>query len=376
MRVRRGRVDRRRRPPWACDDRLHQGQAEPGAAATPRVRAAVAAGEALEGVLGQPGREARGRRRATESTRPPRSSARDGDRRARRGVPARVVEQVGHHLVEPLLVAGRLTGSSGRSSCHRWSGPTTRASATASSSSRVRSTSARARAAGPRRGGRAAAGPRPGRTSGPPRPRPWPGPRTSGAGSAGGTTGQLGVAVDGGQRRPQLVGGVGDELPHLLLAAVPGRRAACSTCASIVFSAEPTWPTSVSLVGELVGHPDRRCRSRRWTAAARSPRARWPRPRAAAAAGGGPGSDRRRPRPARRRPARAAATTISRLRIVAWMSEVGRPTTQRSPARRCRPSRGSPRRGRSTLCASPSGGHLGQLAPCLRRQRPRRHLPR
>ena len=50
----------------------------------------------------------------------------------------------------------------------------------------------------------------------------------------GPAAGQLGVAGDRGQRRPQLVGGVGDELPDLLLALVPGvqrrldvRRASC-----------------------------------------------------------------------------------------------------------------------------------------------------
>ena len=36
-----------------------------------------------------------------------------------------------------------------------------------------------------------------------------------------GAPGQLGVPLDGRQRRPQLVRGVGDELPHLLLARVP-----------------------------------------------------------------------------------------------------------------------------------------------------------
>ena len=37
----------------------------------------------------------------------------------------------------------------------------------------------------------------------------------------GPAAGQLGVASDRGERRAQLVGGVGDELPDLLLAAVP-----------------------------------------------------------------------------------------------------------------------------------------------------------
>ena len=41
-----------------------------------------------------------------------------------------------------------------------------------------------------------------------------------GAGGLGPPAGQLGVAGDGRQRRTQLVRGVGDELPHLLLAAV------------------------------------------------------------------------------------------------------------------------------------------------------------
>ena len=36
--------------------------------------------------------------------------------------------------------------------------------------------------------------------------------------------GQLGVAADGGERGAQLVGGVGEELPHPLLAGQPGRE--------------------------------------------------------------------------------------------------------------------------------------------------------
>ena len=67
------------------------------------------------------------------------------------------------------------------------------------------------------------------------------------------TTGQLGVPVDGGEGSPQLVRGVGDELAHLLLAAVPGvegrldvRRAGCS--------ARPDLADLGALVGEALGH--------------------------------------------------------------------------------------------------------------------------
>ena len=73
----------------------------------------------------------------------PRSVRRPHQHRgARRGVGAGVGQQVGQHLVQPRRVADRRsTGSSGRSSRQRWSGPATRASETASTTSRVRSTS-------------------------------------------------------------------------------------------------------------------------------------------------------------------------------------------------------------------------------------------
>ena len=96
-------------PPWAVDDRLDEREAEPGAAG----RAVRGCGRRRRGrtartrVLGQPGREAGavvvhrearpGRRRPTTVTVVPGGVCLPG-----------VGEQVGHHLVQPLRVAGDL----------------------------------------------------------------------------------------------------------------------------------------------------------------------------------------------------------------------------------------------------------------------------
>ena len=154
--------------------------------APPRVAAGaggVAAGEPLEGVLGQLRREAR---------------AVVVDREAARAVGATTVTVVPAGVCLRALVSRLVTtwcsrctspvtsiDSSGRSSCQRWSGATTRASETASTSSRDRSTASRARAAGRSRAGPAAAGPRPSRSSGPTPPRPCRARSASCAGSSG-----------------------------------------------------------------------------------------------------------------------------------------------------------------------------------------------
>ena len=150
------------------------------------------------------------------------------------------------------------TGSSGRSSCHRWSG---------------------ADDAGVADGLEQPAG------SGRPRRGPAGGPasrrasssrsstrRTSGSASAS----TLVIAED---ERLRVVGGVrrlSSAYPWMVVSGVRSSweasatnwrtccslrcrsSRACSTWASRVFRAEPTWPTSVALVGELVGHPHRR----------------------------------------------------------------------------------------------------------------------
>ena len=123
-------------------DRGDQRQAEAGAAGGPGARG-VAAGEALEGVVGEPGGESGSvvvhhdphavlvRRR------------RDRHRRAGRGVVPRVAEQVGDHLVQPLLVADDGHRLVGQVELPLVRGDRTRASTTDSSSSRVTSTSTR-----------------------------------------------------------------------------------------------------------------------------------------------------------------------------------------------------------------------------------------
>ena len=147
----------------------------------------VAAGEPLEGVLRAGRRAARARRRG-----PRPASRRPRARRpptvtvvpagvCRRALLSRLVTTWCSRCSSPVAS----TGSSGRSSRQRWSGATTRASPTASSSQPGQVDLARGRAAGRSRAGPAAAGPRPARTSGWPRPRPWSSPATAAPGRPG-----------------------------------------------------------------------------------------------------------------------------------------------------------------------------------------------
>ena len=122
-----------------------------------------------------------------------------------------------------------------------------------------------------------------------------------------GAPAQLGVPVDGGQRRAQLVGGVGDELPDLQLAAVPLVEGLLDVGEHGVQRGTDCADLG-ALVGEVVGNPHRGAD----LAAGQRQRGhlkwRCRRPRAAAGAGGARAPGRRR-RPPRPRPARAAPRT-------------------------------------------------------------------
>ena len=75
-----------------------------------------------------------------------------------------------------------------------------------------------------------------------------------GAGRVGLPAGELGVAGDRRQRGAQLVGGVGDELPDLLLAAVPGLQGRLDVVEHGV-EGRADLPDLGPLVGEVVGDP-------------------------------------------------------------------------------------------------------------------------
>ena len=149
-------------------DRLHEREAEAGAAGVPAGAGRVAAGEPLEGVLGQARREARAVVVYGEAVR----LGGHGDRGPGRGVLPSVGEQVGHHLVQPLYVATspRSTPPAGRAASGgrgRRHGRRRRSRPAAGTGRRCA-----ARAGVRSRAGPAAAGPRPSRSSAPTPPRP------------------------------------------------------------------------------------------------------------------------------------------------------------------------------------------------------------
>ena len=138
---------------------------------------------------------------------------------------AGVGQQVGQHLVQPVLVAAttvdRLLGQVEPPVVVRAGG--VRVADGVDHEHAVRSTGSALQRPARRRGGRAAACPRPAPVmrcdSDSTRPIACGdvvGQRLAGAAD------QLGVAADRGQRRAQLVAGVGDELAHLRLGLVPG----------------------------------------------------------------------------------------------------------------------------------------------------------
>ena len=139
-------------------------------------------------------------------------------------------------------------------------------------------------------------------------------------------------------------------------------RASSRRASSSVFRAEPTWPTSVALVGEVLGHALGRRRCRRSPGGARRRRARSRRPRCS-------GRSWRRttnvPAPAAAAtPSRMSTSHQIRLARVSSTSAVGSADDQTVPPPvRVRHARGS----------SPSGGQVDVRA---RRRRPARRRAR
>ena len=300
-------------------DRGDEREAEPRAAGGAGA-GAVAAGEALEGVLLQSRGQAGavvvdGDQHLTGACR-----RRDRDGRARRGVAARVAEQVGDQLVEPLDVTGH---------GHRLLGQPQLPPVVGCDDARVGDRleqqpghvdlGALERAAGVQPGEQEQVLDQAGHPVG------LGLHLGEGRGEGGGvvrrTTGQLGVAVDGGQRGPQLVRGVRDELAHLLLAAVPGLEG----LRHVVEHRVQRVPDLADLglgVGVLLLDPGLDGRLAAGERLEGHLVGAWPRPRASG----------RSCRRISQRPTRAATATpasasssdqISRLRIVAWMSRGG-----------------------------------------------------
>ena len=222
-----GRLASVTRPPWALTIASHEGEAEPGPAGAGA--GLVGADEPLEGVVEQLRREA--------------------------GAVVVHHEPVACDAVTVTVVPGgvclrALVSRLVTTWCRRCSSPAPRPARRAARGASC----GPGRGRGRRRPPRAAAGSgRPGRRrSGRPESRRASRSRSSTSAviradsastlssavarlAVGLAAGELGVARDRGQRRAQLVGGVGDELAHLLLAAVPRReatsrrgRAACS----------------------------------------------------------------------------------------------------------------------------------------------------
>ena len=348
-------------PPWACDDRGDQGEPEPGAAGGAGARG-VAAGEPLEGVVGEAGGQAGAV--VVDRDRGPRRRPRTAETVTVvpggvwcRALPSRLVTTWCSRCSSPMTV----TGSSGSSQLPRWSGASTRASATDSSSSRVTSTS---------RALQRPAGVQPGeqqqvldeaRTSGRSRSRPWPAPWTRAAGSSG-------VRRDSSAYPWIVASGV--------RSSCEASATNCRTCSSLRCRAAsglghvleqrvqrgPTWPTSVA----------RRC------SGPRHPLVDADVADSTAAEGHGVRGrgdlversqlsaydDRARASGRQRTPSRASSSSSQQQAgavasiVVAWAAR--RPAV--AAGRRCRPWPGS-RRGRSasTPWTSPSAGTSLQL---------------
>ena len=105
------------------DDRRHDRQAEPGAAVLPGPRRG-AAGEPLEDVRQQVGRDARARRRPPSARAVPDPAASVTVTVVPGGVCVRALaSRLASTWCSRDASPGTVTGSSGRSSCQRWSGP-------------------------------------------------------------------------------------------------------------------------------------------------------------------------------------------------------------------------------------------------------------
>ena len=140
----------------------------------------------------------------------------------------------------------------------------------------------------------------------------------------------LGVAADGGERGPQLVGGVGQEAPEALLGGGPGGEGPLDLAEHGVEGQTRAGPPRCAA---RRGRPAGTGRPRRW------PRPWWPSRRGAAGPAG------RSTRPVPPRPTRTATDTspsTRRRRPRVWFSSVrGTATTTMTPARCRRGDRGS-----------------------------------
>ena len=301
-----------------------------------------------------------------------RRAAPRGDGRTGGRVGARVGQQVRHDLVQAGRVAGTVRGSSGRSSSSCGRGPAAWASLTASTTSRVRSTgslvqrptSVEAReqqqVVDERRSSAVA--------SDSTRPSAC---RRRGHGLAL-AAGQLGVPADRGQRRAQLVAGVGDELAHPHLALVPRRQRGADVVEQPVEGGADL-PDLGAGVGVGRRAPARPGRPRRWSSGSSDTRVGGGRDapqRPQGAADEPQAGDRRRPAS---RPSPVTTATMSARRCD---RVVLRPSAARS--RRCRRrsagagdepvARPGRRRGRTRvrLLPTPARGDGADLRRCQR----------
>ena len=255
-----------------------------------------------------------------------------------------------------------MTGSSGSSSRHSWSGPAALRvshgihqqpgdrSTSVPSSSRPSSRRASSRRSSTRAVIRT--------DSDSTRPRAW---ATSFGQLVPATAGQLGVAADGGERRAELVARVGDEGADLVLARLPGRQSGCDVLEHAVerdthpahlgarvgvVGRDPLGERDLAPIQRELGDPGRGRRQHDRAAAARAGRPPFRRPR------------RRRRRRARSPPmSRASRSTVS------FTSRSGRPVTSTWPSGiGLLMTRNSPSDPSVTVCGAPSSG--SPTRPC------------
>ena len=206
------------RPPWAATIAGHDREPEPGAALA-ALAPALGAPEALEQRVRVVGGEAGAVVADLEPDLAVLAADGDVDRAAGGRVHERVADEVAEHLAQLVGVAEHDRGAVGVDARSRGRGRSRGRRATASRGERGRGRPRRAGRRRPRRAAPASAGPRPARPCARPRPRSAASPsRRPRRIARGAHAVQLGVAADRGQRRAQLVRGVGDELAQAVLA--------------------------------------------------------------------------------------------------------------------------------------------------------------